>query len=364
MLFYHIKIDPHTIHAMNANMIPDTYDTYINPKPGRSVTADALMPVPSHAIFRNEEWHSWGGSALPHEGRWYRIFARWPKSRSFDAWITHSEIACAVGDSPLGPWEASRTLLGREETSAWDAHNFHNPLPLYAEGKFWIFYTGNYGDGTFWDHRNHQRIGVAWATHPFGPWHRLDRPIVDTSAGQWDHLLTGCPIVAQGPDGLYRMIYKGVAEGELPRGGAVRIGSALAKNLAGPWKKQEGTFFCKEGVHFTTDDNFFWYENGCYHAIVKDYGSHYQNKAKEALVLFTSPDAKSWDLAAGDPVLTVFELEFESGRKGPFHRLDQPQLVRDEQGKAVALCLSIKENPDEISTDVSYTVMVPLKGKW
>ncbi len=326
------------------------------------LSADILLPVPPHAVHRSETWHHWGGSALSHEGRWYRFFARWPRKDSFNAWITHSEIACAAGDSPLGPWRESRTILGREESSAWDAHNFHNPFPFYAEGKFWIFYTGNYGDGSFWNHRNHQRIGVAWAKHPFGPWHRLDHPIVDTSDDQWDHVMTACPIVTQGPDGLYRMIYKGVCKGKMPRGGAVRFGSALAEHPGGPWRKQEGTFFCKEGVHFTTDDNYFWFEGGRYHAIVKDYGSHYQNKAKEALVLFTSPDGVSWDPIPGDPVLTVFELEFESGRKGPFHRLEQPQLVRDEEGKAVALCLSIKVEPDEISTDGAYTVMVPLKA--
>jgi hypothetical protein len=156
------------------------------------------------------------------------------------------------------------------------------------------------------------------------------------------------------------MIYKGVADGKLPWGGAVCMGLAVAEHQAGPWVKQDGTFFCKEGFHFTTDDNYFWYEDGEYRAIVKDYGSHYQNRARQALVRFSSPDARNWEPVSPDPVLTLFELQFQDGLRGSLHRVDQPQLVRDTEGKAVALCLSIKEQPDEVSNDLSYTVMVPL----
>lgn len=324
------------------------------------IDCTSLLPIPHSAVFAHPDWHYWGGTALPFEGRWYRIFARWRKEYSFGAWITHSEIACAIGDNPLGPWSDVRPLLAREETAAWDAHNFHNPCPLYADGKFWIFYTGNRGDGSFWDHRNHQRVGVAWADHPLGPWTRCTAPIVSPTPGRWDHLITACPIVTQGPDGLYRMIYKGVADGKLPWGGAVCMGLAVAEHQAGPWVKQDGTFFCKEGFHFTTDDNYFWYEDGEYRAIVKDYGSHYQNRARQALVRFSSPDARNWEPVSPDPVLTLFELQFQDGLRGSLHRVDQPQLVRDTEGKAVALCLSIKEQPDEVSNDLSYTVMVPL----
>jgi len=234
---------------------------------------------------------------------------------------------------------------------------------MLAEGKFWLFYTGNHGNGEFWDHRNHQRIGVAVADHPLGPWRRSEKPIVDTTPGGWDHLITACPTVAQGADGIYRMIYKGVSEGELPFGGSVRMGLAIARHPAGPWVKQRGNFFCEEGVQFTSDDNYLWFQDGLFRAIVKDYGSHFQTKAKEALVLFTSPNALDWELVSPDPVLSTFHLTIGKERKGPFHRMEQPQLVFNSKGEAVALCLSIKEKPDDVDDDLCYTVQVPLLSK-
>jgi hypothetical protein len=166
----------------------------------------SLFAVPAEGLFKDPDWHLWGGTALPFDGRWYRIFARWRKSTSFNSWVSHSEIACGVGESPIGPWSDIRTILGREETSAWDAHNFHNPAPIFSEGKFWLFYTGNRGNGEFWDHRNHQRIGVAVAEHPFGPWKRFPAPIIEPTPGGWDHLITNCPTVTRGADGVYRMV--------------------------------------------------------------------------------------------------------------------------------------------------------------
>ena len=326
------------------------------------ITASSLLAVPPEGIFKDPDWHLWGGTALPFENKWYRIFARWPKNTSFDSWVSRSEIAGAVGDSPIGPWSDVRTLLGREESDKWDAHNFHNPAPIFAEGKFWLFYTGNRGNGEFWDHRNHQRIGVAVADHPFGPWKRSSQPIVDTTPGGWDHLIANCPTVTRGPDSLYRMVYKGVSEGPLPFGGTVRMGLAIAAHPAGPWEKQSGNFFCKEGVKFTSDDNYIWFEDGLYRAIVKDYGNHFQSQAKEALVLFTSRNALDWELVSPDPVLTTFHLTIGNDRRGPFFRLDQPQLIFDSGRCARALCLSIKEQPDKMNDDLSYTVQIPLRS--
>jgi hypothetical protein len=325
------------------------------------ITSDQLLPIPAQAIFNDPDWNVWGGTALEFKGRWYRIFARWHKKTTHWGWATHSEIACAVGDSPLGPWSDVRPLLKREETDAWDAHNFHNPCPVFAEGRYWLFYTGNRGDGTFWGHRNQQRVGVAVSDHPAGPYERQPEPLLDVTLGSWDHLITACPIVMRGPDGTYRMIYKGVSEGPPPFGGTVRMGLATAPHPSGPWTKQPGTFFSKEGVQFTTDDNFFWHEGGRFHAIVKDYGRHYQPHAEKALVCFSSTDARNWVPVAEDPTLLAYDVPFADGARGPFNRVDQPQIVFDSAGRKVALCLSIKEAPDKVDEDLCYSAMMPLR---
>jgi len=326
------------------------------------INASFLLPVPPEAIIRDPDWNIFGGTAVPFENHWYRFFARWHKDTTHWGWATHSEIGCVVGDNPIGPWSEVHTVLGCTEANRWGSHAFHNPAIIFSEGKFWLFYTANYGNGEFWDHRNHQRIGVASADHPLGPWKRCTEPIVDVTPGSWDHFITACPTVARGPDGLYRMIYKGVSNGPLPFGGTVRMGLATAEHPAGPWTKQNGNFFCVEGVQFTSDDNYLWFQDGLFRAIVKDYGGHYQSKAKEALVLFTSPNALDWKLASPDPVLTTFHLTFGNERRGPFHRLEQPHLIFDPENRPIALCLSIKEQDDKVDEDLCYTVQVPLSS--
>lgn len=321
-----------------------------------------VLRVPETGVFAAPEWHLWGGSAVRHEGLWYRIFARWPRELGFRAWVTHSEVAAAVGDSPIGPWRDPRPLFGRGDPSAWDGANCHNPLPLFAEGRYWIFYTGNRGNGDFWEHRNNQRVGVAVADHPLGPWERMTAPLIDTTEGGWDHLMTALPAVTRGPDGYYRMLYKGVSAGKPPFGGNVRVGLAVAPHPAGPWEKQPGNFFFVDGVQFPSDDNCLWYDGERYRAIVKDYGGYFQNAAKPALVLFESPDAEHWRLSEPDPVLASFWLEFaDGGVRGPLTRLEQQQIIFEPNGRAVALALSVKERPDEDGADAGYCVHIPLE---
>ena len=69
---------------------------------------------------------------------------------------------------------------------------------------------GNYGDKKIvsvpgkqrinYLHRNHQRIGVAVADSPNGPWKRFDKPVLDITHGDslaHDALMTSNPSVCQ-----------------------------------------------------------------------------------------------------------------------------------------------------------------------
>lgn len=296
------------------------------------------------------------------DGICHLLVARWPRERGFNAWVTHSEIAYATAPEPAGPYVIHGTALGRRAPGYWDADNAHNPMTLEQGGKYYLYYTGNYGDGDWWTHRNHQRIGVAVADHPAGPWQRSDRPLIDVSPGSWDHQIAACPIVTPGGDGRFYMVYKGVSQGPQPFGGQVRMGLAIAQDPAGPFLKQPGNFFDAPGVKFPSDDNFIWYADGQFHAIVKDYGGHFQSHAHEALVLFRSPDAHHWELDGPDPLLSRFELHWADGRiTRPLARLDQPQLWHGSNGQPAVLFLAVKERPDSDNDDLAYNVHIPLR---
>ena len=323
----------------------------------------SLQPLPAHAILRDPNWHIWGGGMVrTDDGVCHLLIARWRKEFGFAAWVTHSEIAHATAIEPTGPYTIRGTVLGRRSPGFWDSDNAHNPMPLAHGGKYYLYYTGNYGNGDWWTHRNHQRLGVAVADHPAGPWLRRDTPLVDVTPGSWDHQITACPIVTAGADGRFYMVYKGVANGPQPFGGQVRMGLAIAERPDGPFVKQPGNFFDAPGAKFPSDDNFVWHAHGAFHAIVKDYGGHFQRHAKEALVLFNSPDARHWQPASPDPLLSLFELHWADGRiVKPLARLDQPQLWHNAAGQPAILFLAVKEHDDKNDTDVSYNVHVPLR---
>ena len=110
-----------------------------------------------------------------------------------------------------------------------------------------------------------------------------------------------------------------------------------------------------------SDDNFVWFADGAFHAIVKDYGGNFQSEAREALVLFHSSDGRRWSLDGADPVLSLFELRWADGRiTRPLARLDQPQIGFDEEGRPTVLFLAVKEHRDDDTRGCSYNVQVPL----
>ena len=66
-----------------------------------------------------------------------------------------------------------------------------------------------------WFHRNNQRIGMAWAYDPNGPWHRSDHPLINVSNHSTadDALMVTTPSVTVMKDGKPIVLYCTVAYG-------------------------------------------------------------------------------------------------------------------------------------------------------
>jgi hypothetical protein len=331
-----------------------------------------MQPLETRSVLRDPDWFIWGGGCVKTaDGMYHLIFARWPKKEGFNAWVSHSEIAHATSNDPLGPWTVTGPIFGRRP-GFWDGDNQHNPLIQEFGGKYYLYYSGDFGprDGTrdgWWIHRNNQRAGVAVADHPAGPWRRFDKPLIEPTPGGTDHLLTSSSTVARRKDGKYVLIYKGVSDGPKPFGGKVRMHVALGDSPTGPFEKQPGTVFGHETLQFPTDDNYIWAQQGRLYAIVKDYRGVYSQQArpgsteKESLVLFTSDDGLDWRLAA-HPFVSDFRLRWADGRVGErLHRLDQPQVWL-ENGRPSVLFLAVKEKDDKDDSDLSYNVQIKLNA--
>ena len=124
-----------------------------------------------------------------------------------------SEIVHATSDSPLGPYVPQKVVLGRrkEGDRIWDGLAAYNPTICRFGDKYYLYYTGCNGSNRAKERKGvilAQRIGVAVADHPAGPWKRMDKPLVDLSKNGMDSGMCCNPTVTQCVDGRFVMIYK------------------------------------------------------------------------------------------------------------------------------------------------------------
>lgn len=303
-----------------------------------------IQPVPTGAVFESPDWCIWCGSAIRgDDGKYHLFYSRWPSKLGHKAWVTHSEVARAVSDSPTGPYHPVDVVLPARGGGFWDGSCTHNPTILRVGKKYCLYYMGNYGDGVVqeplnWTHRNHQRIGVATADSPAGPWRRLDRPVVDISADPSapDALMTSNPAVAVRPEGGVLMVYKAVAtQGPAPFGGPVVHLVATAPRPEGPFTKNLTPIFTKPGEHFAAEDPFIWHDGDRYRGIVKDNNGIFTGRGY-SLAHWESRDGFDWRPARHVFVSTP-EILWTDGRLKKLDALERPQLVFDAHGVPVAL---------------------------
>lgn len=332
--------------------------------------AASRLSVPKTAKLEDPGYFVWCASALRGpDGRYHLYYSRWPKTTGFQSWVTHSEIAYAVSNYPTGPFTPVNVALGARDETFWDAHVTHNPTVHAFDGRYYMYYMGNRGDQNVidemhdlnWTHRNNQRIGVAVADSPAGPWQRFDEPVLDISknSSDPDSLCVSNPSVTRMPDGRFLMIYKAVGqELPLPFGGPVVHRIAIAGSPTGPFKKLDASIFTAPGSDFPAEDPFVWHdaERERYYAIVKDQSGHFTG-ADRGLALFTSRNGLDWTPAA-KPLVTENEIQWEENLE-KVYRLERPQVLF-ENGVPVALYVSVldRENQGE-----AYNVHIPLESK-
>ncbi len=329
-----------------------------------------LGAIASESVFVNDTMSIWGGSVVKGEdGLYHMFYAQWPKELGW-VWVTHSEIAHAVSDSPLGPYRFNDLALPDRGTTYWDGLCTHNPTIHKFDGKYYLYYMGNTGDKKVvgkpgrhqlnWLHRNNQRIGVAVADSPYGPWKRFDEPVLDITHDDslaFDALMTSNPSVCQMTDGKILMVYKAVGKKfPPPNGGPVVHGVAIAEHPTGPFKKYPDPVFTVEGERFPAEDPYIWYQGGKYRAIVKSI-EHQAQKRVFYLVHYESDDGIHWTKAKHF-LISDRTVTWGDGRSQQLTHLERPQVLV-EDGKAVAL-MCAADTLDENNVRHSFNVQMPL----
>ena len=335
-----------------------------------------VQPVPAACKFSEPGYFVWCGAPVRgKDGRYHLFYSRWPLKKGFHpGWAIHSEIAYAVADQPLGPYTFVNVALPARGTNAangkkfWDADVTHNPNIVLRDGKFLLYYVGNYGDGNYPTHRNHQRIGVAIADKPEGPWRRFDAPIIDvnTDATAFDSLCVANPAAAVRPDGGLIVIFKAVpiVPGKV-MGGNVRYGVAVADKPEGPYVKRPGHVFEAEGADarkhwMLAEDPYIWFSRkygNRYYAVARDVVGKFTG-ASGGLALFESADGFHWQAAAHPKVLGA-RFNWADGTTS-HQNVERPALLFDGEDP---VALFGATDGYQKNGRIAFNVQIPLKAQ-
>lgn len=323
------------------------------------------------SVLASDTMTIWGGSLVKGEDGLYHLFySRWPKHLGW-VWVSHSEIAHAVSDSPYGPFQFKDVALPDRGEGFWDGKCTHNPTIHKFGGKYYLYYMGNTGDKKVmgvpgkeklnWVHRNNQRIGVAVADNPNGPWERFDQPLIDVSSDTLAHdaLMTSNPSVCQMTDGKILMVYKAVGKKfPLPGGGPVVHLVAIADSPIGPFKKYPNPVFTFKGERFPAEDPYIWHEAGKYRAIVKRMKSGNEGFS---LVHYNSEDGINWEQAKHFKI-SENTIVWEDGRKQQFTHLERPQVLVEDGKAKMLLCAA--DTLDANNVRQAFNVQIPLNVEY
>lgn len=340
-------------------------------KPGAFI--DRLLPAPVGGGFAMDDYWVWGSSVIKGEDGKYHMFAdRWAKDLGFGAWVSNSEVVHAVSDTPAGPYVFSDVALPVRGVDYFDGLVTHNPRVIFFEGIYYLYYFGTTYDfpvptaGCKWEDDwferawMNKRIGVASSKSLFGPWKRMDRPVIEPRPGHWDATITTNPSPVLNPvTGKILLIYKSSQESSRP---PLLLGAAEATHPQGAYRRLSD----KPIFRFDTDANqdndvedpFVWWSGNQYELIMKDRFGHICGEDGGG-VHATSKDGIDWNLS--NPVKAYSrEIRWSDGTLTMQANFERPFLLF-EDGVPTHLFAATGTGPSPWNFEKTWNMVIPLK---
>ncbi|MDI1335343.1 MAG: alpha-L-fucosidase [Lacunisphaera sp.] len=323
---------------------------------------DRVLAAPLEGGFRQADYWVWCGTIVKgDDGKFHHYASRWPQGLPFGPhWLTNSEVVHSVADRPEGPYVFSDVALPPRGEKFWDGRMTHNPVVRKIGAKYVLYYTGTTYAGPTpepgkpvsatsvlkLDAHDGERVGLATADSPYGPWQRRDQPILDVRPGSWEQYLTSnaSPLVL--PDQSVLLYYKGV---ERLRQHA--IGVARAATFEGPYERLSDRPF---EVGVGAEDPTMWFENGRYHALMLDHDRKYSDKE---IYQATSADGLHWSVEPNPVALTKNYL-WSDGQRRNMDSTERPQILVQD-GVATHLVFATGETVGGQAR--SWSQVVPLR---
>lgn len=344
---------------------------------------DYMQPSPVNGGFSMEDYWVWCGSVVRGEDGNYHMFAsRWKKSYKFHpGWGIDSEIVRAVSKTPEGPYTFAEVVLPARGAGYWDGRITHNPSIQKHGDTYVLFYMGSTfpypdlpEDGSLnlesyqWIcSRTNKRIGIATSNSVFGPWSRLDHPILDVRPGYFDDFFTSNPAPCINEDGSCLLVYKTRTWKKPPYDKCqsgnemysdMKLGAAFASHWSGPYQRlTEEPLFDETGV---LEDPFIWSTKEGYAMIAKDWKGTYTGNVGDG-VYAKSSDGVHWDIHPGTSFTR--NVPWSDGSVHQMGNMDRPFLLFDETGEATHLFVATNDGADVdfLTMRRSWNACIPLK---
>lgn len=294
--------------------------------------AARLLPTNFGNGFRLDGFWVWCGSTIKGDDGKYHMFAsRWSNSTGFSPyWLTNSEIVHAVADKPEGPYKFSDVALPPLGSEFWDGQMTHNPAIRKHGDTYLLYYTGTTYKGARPSKDNpvgetdplkleaHQgeRIGLATSKSPYGPWTRLDKPILDVVPNSWEQYLVSnaAPVVMK--DGKVRLYYKGVEKLRVHA-----IGLAVADCPTCEYKRISDKPL---NMGIGAEDPFIWMENGKYKALMLDHERRYS--PDKEIFYAVSDDGIRWHVPR-NAIAVSKNVRFADGTTKKMNSTERPHVL-------------------------------------
>lgn len=281
-----------------------------------SVKCSQVVSVPGYCV--------WCGSMTrTPDGKCHLFLSMWEEKWGFEhGWSMHSLIGYAVSDEPDGKYDFKGIIMqGSGKENAWDRDSVHNPFVLYHEGKFYVYYSANYGDGVMTTHTRNQKVGVAVASDPLGEWTRFDQPLFRMPDGSVCEYFSSNPSICRMADGRFILVYKLVNRETR----SVVISAAFADHPLGPWIFSEKPIFEVPGVQFAAEDPCVYRRGNKLYCLLHDMKNYYVPDKFRTIIQFESDDGLSW--RPSDPLYVISrEVTFEGEGKKLLYRMERPFL--------------------------------------
>lgn len=247
---------------------------------------ERILPAPIGGGYQDPDFWVWGSSVVKGEdGRYHMFASRWSRKLNFGNWVTSSEVVHAVADTPVGPYETVDVVLPARGKEYWDGMCTHNPRVVKYGKQYLLYYFGTTYDfeqptagnakvsSENWNKAwMNKRIGVATSDSVYGPWKRLDQPILEPREGNWDASITSnpAPVVNEKTGEILLMYKSSTGEPNSP----LLLGVSKASNPEGPYERLSDepifNFKTEDSKRVDLEDPYIWWNGDQYEAIIKD----------------------------------------------------------------------------------------------